>query len=155
MPDILFAPGPERIATTNAWAFLRSLPHAAAAAAAADGPAVWAALRQAFTADPDGTAAAFAVFAGIPATQSRLGLPPGPAPAVVLHKRAGPPRAFRPDELIRPAPDLPAPLAAALARPWDPQRLLALRAGLLLHLDLRPDDVVLLAGLPRPPGCPR
>ncbi len=146
MSDLLFTPGPERIATTNAWAFLRQVPRARDIPAA-DGPANWAALRQAIAADPGDTAARFADFAAVPAVPARLALPHGAAPALILHKPAGPARCFPAADLAHPSADLPAPLAAALARPWDPARLLARRAALLLHLDLRPDDIVLLAGV--------
>ncbi len=139
MPTPLFAPNPERIATTNAWAFLRRL--APTAAASTDGPAVWAALRAAIAAAPRATAAA---FADCPAAPARLALPP--AAALVLHPPAE--HAVTATDRHPPPPDLPAPLAAALARVWDPAALLAARAALLLHADLRPDDIVLLAGVP-------
>ena len=146
-PDILLAPGPERVATTNAWAFCRRL-HLPAHPAAADGPALWAALREALAADPRGGAAAFAAFAGVPAAPAQLAPRPGAEPTLILYPRAGPPRPVPSEAWTRPASDLPAGLAAALLHRWDRQRLLALRAGLLLQLDLRPDDVVLLAGHP-------
>ena len=150
MPAPLFAPNPERIATTNAWAFLRRL--APTAAASTDGPAVWAALRAAIAADPPATAAAFATFAGCPAAPARLALPPDAT--LILHPPAE--HAVTATDRCSPPPDLPAPLAAAaLARVWDPVALLAARAALLLHADLRPDDIVLLAGVPPTPGCPR
>jgi hypothetical protein len=142
MPQTLFTPGRERCATTNAWAFLHAL------SPATPEPPSWARLRQAIAADPAGLAARFATFAAIPATPARLRLPPGGAPALVLHRDGAPPRSYARSALIRPAPDLPPPLAAALSGPWAPARLLPLRAALLLHADLRPDDVVLLAGLP-------
>ncbi len=142
MPAPLFAPNPERIATTNAWAFLRRL--APTAAASTDGPAVWAVLRAAIAADPPATAAAFATFADCPAAPARRALPP--AAALVLHPPTD--HAVAATDRCPPPPNLPAALAAALARPWDPARLLAARAALLLHADLRPDDIVLLAGVP-------
>lgn len=149
MHDILFTPSPERVATTNAWACLCRLSLARGAAGpATDGAIAWAALRRAIAADPAEAAAALAAFAAVPARPARLALPGGAAPALVLHPPAGPARAFSGDDLAGRDPDLPAPVAAALARAWDPARLLMLRVGLLLHLDLRPDDVVLLAGLP-------
>ena len=143
----LFAPGPERIATTNAWAFLRRL--APTAPASMDGPAVWAALRATIAADPPTTAAAFAAFAGCPAVPARLILPPDAT--LALHPQAeravtAADRRIQTSDL--PAPLAAAPLAAALARTWDQAHLLAARAALLLHADLRPDDIVLLAGVP-------
>ncbi|MBW4093768.1 MAG: hypothetical protein HIU82_22150 [Proteobacteria bacterium] len=136
----LFAPDPERIASSNAWALLRSL--APTAAVSTDGPAVWSALRAAIAADPPAAAAAFTPFAGCPAAPACLILPP--APPLRLHPLAV--RAAPAEDQRSTQP--PATLAAALARPWDPAHQLAARAALLLHADLRPDDVVLLAGLP-------
>ncbi len=152
MHPLLFAPGPERIATTNAWAFLRHL--APTAAAITDGPAVWAALRAAIAADPPTTAAAFTAFAGCPAASARLILPPDAT--LALHPQAeravtAADRRIQTSDLAAPlaaAPLAAAPLAAALARTWDQAHLLAARAALLLHADLRPDDIVLLAGVP-------
>jgi hypothetical protein len=139
MPAPLFAPGPERIATTNAWALLRSL--APTAAVSADGPAVWSALRAVIAADQPAAAAAFTHFAGCPTAPACLILPPDPP--LRLHPPAV---CAAPAEDQRTQP--PATLVAALARPWDPAHLLAAQAALLLHADLRPDDIVLLAGLP-------
>ena len=60
-PEILFAPGPERLATTNAWAFLHWLRHTGRAPPAdPDAAPSWEALRGFLAAAPDGGAAALA-----------------------------------------------------------------------------------------------
>ncbi|MDE2580547.1 MAG: hypothetical protein KGL52_02840 [Rhodospirillales bacterium] len=147
MPDILFRPDRERLATTNAWAFLRRITPASEAPGQI-GPAGWESLRRAIAADPAGATRAFAAFAAIPDAPARLALPRGAPAALVLLPREGPRQSFSGDALATRDAALPPAIAAALARPWSPEALLAQRADLLLHADLRPDDVVLLAGLP-------
>lgn len=67
-PEILFTPGPERLATTNAWAFLHWLRHTGAAEPPGELPVEadpvprWAALRRFAAGAPDVRAAALAAF---------------------------------------------------------------------------------------------
>ena len=63
-PEILFAPGPEQLATTNAWAFLHWLRHTGRTAARTDPDAApsWEALRRFLAAAPDRGATALAAF---------------------------------------------------------------------------------------------
>ena len=117
-PEILFAPGPERLATTNAWAFLHWLRHTGRAPPPADPDAApsWEALRGFLAAAPDGGAAALAAFLRCDPADPDL----FPLAALALHAD------LRPDDRLLLAGVAPA------APPWP----LARRLGTtLLHAD--------------------
>ncbi|MDQ2805071.1 MAG: hypothetical protein M3Y41_21225 [Pseudomonadota bacterium] len=114
---MLFAPDAERIATSNAWAFLHWLRFVRGRHLSG-----WSALTEFAVAEPAEFAAAIAAFASL----LPLPLPQGEGEG----EGEG---------------DCAAPLTPALSprkRGWRG----GLLAGLLLHADLRPDDRVLVAG---------
>ena len=106
-PEILFAPGPERLATTNAWAFLHWLRHTGAAGPHGEADPVprWAALRHFAAAASDVRAAALAAFLRLDPADPHLLLLGG----LALHAD------LRPDDrlLLAGAPPGAAPWCAA------------------------------------------
>jgi hypothetical protein len=133
-PAPLYVPHPERIATTNAWAFLHWLRFTG-------GPALadWTALQR-FSADqPSRFADAIAQFAKLPDPPIRLA--PMHADSNISIRLAAAQAGGEPAEAR-----FPPELAAPLTRLWPPALLIRPLAEVLLHADLRPDDRVLIAG---------
>ena len=134
-PGILFAPSPERRATTNAWAFLHWLRHTGRMAASAPEAAPsWHALRGFLAAAPDGGAAALAAFLRCDPADPAL----FPLGALALHAD------LRPDDRL-----LVAGLAAD-APPWPLPWPLARRLGTtVLHAALPPRGLLAAAAAER------
>ena len=145
--DILWSPSREQVLTTNAWAFLHWLE--ATRGVVLEG---WAGLQGFSASDPVGFRAAFAAFANLPETPSRIGRHTGEREALVLRDSEGERRAFSRDELTASATSLPTDIATALIRLWPRASLARPLADLLLHQDIRPDDRVMLAASPSWPA---
>ena len=144
MADILYAPNPEHVVTTNVWAFLHWL-RTAYGIDLAD----WGALQRFSVQRSTEFRAAVAQFARLPQGPARLARHSGTREALVFRRAGGSRPGFSRDELVRAslAPSaLPAELAAPLARLWPPAILVRPCAELLLHADLRPDDRLLVLG---------
>jgi hypothetical protein len=144
MADILYAPNPEHVITTNVWAFLHWL-RTARGIDLAD----WGALQRFSVQRSTEFRAAVAEFARLPQGPARLARHSGTREALVFRRAGGSRPGFSRDELVRAslAPSaLPAELAAPLARLWPPAILVRPCAELLLHADLRPDDRLLVLG---------
>lgn len=118
----LYVPHPERVATSNAWAFLHWL--RATGRCDLDG---WDALIAWSATDPGGFSEALAHFADLPAA---------PAPLLAPNAELPPRMAGN------------GPASAMLRRVWPRVRLIRPVAEVLLHADLRPDDRVLVAAGP-------
>lgn len=141
--DILYRPDAERVATTNAWAFLHWL-HTTAEASLSG----WSELVRFSSAEPSAFRAAITRFAQLPPEPTRLARHPGPQEALALRPAGGGRLTFTRDQLATEGASLTAGIAAPLSRTWHPGLLVRPAAELLLHADLRPDDRVLLAGVP-------
>jgi hypothetical protein len=144
MADFLYAPNPERVVTTNAWAFLHWL-RTAHGIDLAD----WRALQRFSVERSTEFRAAVAEFARLPEKPLRLARHSGTREALVFRRADGSRLGFSRDELLRVSLEpsaLPAELAAPLARLWPPATLVRPCADLLLHADLRPDDRLLVVG---------
>ncbi len=144
MADILYAPNPEHVVTTNVWAFLRWL-RSTRGIDLAD----WGALQRYSAGRSTEFRAAVAQFARLPERPVRLARHSGTREALVFRKADGSRLMFSRDELVRVSLEpsgLPAELAASLARLWPPAVLVRPCAELLLHTDLRPDDRLLVVG---------
>ena len=130
-PEILFAPGPERLATTNAWAFLHWLRHTGRAHPAAPAAAPsWDSLRRFLAAAPDRGAAALAAFLRCDPADPEL----FPLGALALHAD------LRPDDRLLLAG------VAADAPPWP----LARRLGTtVLHADTQARGLLAAAATQR------
>ncbi len=150
--DTLWTPSREHVLTTNAWAFLHWL--GATRGMALEG---WGGLHGFSAADPVGFRAAFAAFAGLPESPSRIVRHAGEREALVLRGVDGARRAFSRDSLaVVPAGlgalGLPADIATAIGRLWPRASLARALAELVLHQDVRPDDRVLVAANPSWPA---
>lgn len=141
--DILYRPDAERVITTNAWAFLHSL-------RMTTGPDLsgWGELVQFSSTEPDAFRAAITRFARLPPEPTRLARQAGPQEALALRPAGGGRLTFSRDQLAAQGTALTAGISAPLSRAWHPGLLVRPAAELLLHADLRPDDRVLLAGVP-------
>jgi len=141
LSETLYVPHREQVATTNAWAFLHWLRIMRGIDLTG-----WAELQRFSTANPTDFADALASFAGLSEEPMPLARHAGAREALVLRRRDASRIAFSRDALLSPCPDLPAPIAAPLARRWHKALLVRPLAELLLFADLRPDDRVLVAG---------
>jgi hypothetical protein len=139
--DALYVPHRERVATTNAWAFLHWLRFTRGIELTA-----WAELHHFSAATPDDFGDALAIFAGLPQEPQQLARHAGAREALVFRRSDASRLALSRDELLSPCADLPDPTAAPLRRPWPRALLVRPLAELLLFADLRPDDRVLVAG---------
>lgn len=160
--EILFAPGPERIATTNAWAFLHWL-HSTRGIALTG----WAALQNFAASHQLDFQAALIAYAHLPPFPTVIPAQAGIHRArhadesnltsgITHHQGAAEALVFRPanaarisytrNDLLTPDPSLPASVAAPLSRQWPASSLVRPLAAVLLHGDVRPDDRVLVAG---------
>jgi hypothetical protein len=157
MPEFLYAPDRERIATTNAWAFL----HWLRTTRGIDLPD-WAALQRWSGSDQAPFGQAIATFGRL-TVPLRLARHCGQQEALVLRRADGSRLAFSRNLLCHrlplhplppagiedgatPVETLPADVAAPLVRLWPPALLIRPLAELLLHADLRPDDRLLVIG---------
>jgi len=144
MAEILYAPGRERVITTNAWAFLHWL-RTVHDIDLAD----WTALQRFSVDRARDFRALVAAFAQLPNEALSLARHGGPQEALVLRRVDGSRYALNRDEVRRmhlgPIA-LPAEIAAPLARRWPPAALIRPLADLLLHADLRPGDRLLVVG---------
>jgi hypothetical protein len=155
MLDILYAPDRERVAATNAWAFLHWL-RTTRRIDLAD----WAALQRWSAIDKAAFSQAIATFGRLPMVPLRLARHDGQQTALVLRRADGSRLAFSRDLLCHPPLDslppagdgggatrvVPADVAAPLDRLWPPALLVRPLAELLLHADVRPDDRLLVVG---------
>jgi hypothetical protein len=140
--DTLYVPHRERVATTNAWAFLHWLRMTRGIELAG-----WAELHHLSVAAPDNFGAALTSFAGLRQEPQQLARHAGAREALVFRRSDANRLALSRDALLSPCPDLPDPVAAPLARRWPKALLVRPLAELLLFADLRPDDRVLVAGV--------
>lgn len=140
MTEVLYAPDKEKIATTNAWAFLHWLKSVRNVDLAG-----WEALQRWSADDPAGFAAAIADFAHLDAASLRLCRHTGPQEALVWRNQTARVSLTRNDCAVS-VTALPPDMAAALKRDWPVETLIRPVAELLLHADLRPDDRLVLAG---------
>ncbi len=155
MSDILYAPDRERVATTNAWAFL----HWLRATRGIDLPG-WAALQRWSARDQTVFRETIAAFSRLPAVSQRLARHGGQQEALVLRRADGSRLAFSRDLLrqsqqnaLSPTGDgdwdarvVPADVAGPLGRLWPSALLIRPMAELLLHADLKPDDRLMIVG---------
>jgi hypothetical protein len=154
MSDILYVPDRERVATTNAWAFL----HWLRATRGIDLPG-WAALQRWAARDQTVFRETIAAFGRLPAVPQRLPRHSGQQEALVLSRADGSRLAFSRDQLRHPQQNplpptgdgevdrrVPADVAAPLGRLWPSALLIRPMAELLLHADLRPDDRLVVVG---------
>jgi hypothetical protein len=139
MTEVLYAPGKEKIATTNAWAFLHWLRGVRNVDLAG-----WEALQRWSADDPAGFVAAIADFAHLDAPSLRLCRHAGPQEALVWRNETARVSLTR-DDWATSVSALPPDMVAALKRDWPVQTLIRPVAELLLHTDLRPDDRLLVA----------
>lgn len=145
--DTLWIPSHEQVLTTNAWAFLHWLQ--STRGRTLDG---WAGLHEFSASNPVEFRAAFAEFAGLPETPSRLLRHAGEREALVLLGADGSRQALSRDELAASATGLPTDIATAILRPWPRASLARALADLLLYQDIRPDDRMLVAANPSWPA---
>ena len=139
--DTLYVPHRERVATTNTWAFL----HWLRIERGINLPG-WPELQHFSAASLTDFADALASFAGLSEEPQRLARHAGVRDALVFRHSDTSRLVLSRDALLSPSPDLPAPIAAPLARQWPRALLVRPFAELLLFADLRPDDRVLVAG---------
>ena len=139
--ETLYVPHRERVATTNAWAFLHWLRISRGIHLTG-----WAELQHFSAATPDDFADAVASFAGLPREPLQLARHAGARDALIVRRGPTSRLVLSRDALLSPCPDLPDPIAAPLARHWPKALLVRPLAELLLFADLRPDDRVLVAG---------
>jgi hypothetical protein len=140
----LYAPGPEHVVATNAWAFLHWL-------RVTGGPRLtdWSALQRFSAAEPARFAAFVADFAQLPAGPIRLVRHRGEREALVRRPSDGTRHAFTRHQLCAgDVAGLPSEIGAQLTRDWPAAELVGPLAELLLHADLRPDDRLLVADAP-------
>jgi len=141
---LLYAPGPEHVVTTNAWAFLHWL-------RVTGGPdlADWSALQRFSAAEPVRFAALVSDFAQLPAGPIRLARHRGEREALVQRHADGTRHARTRHQLFAGnVAGLPPKIRALLSRDWLAAELVGPLAVLLLHADLRPDDRLLVACAP-------
>ena len=140
----LYTPWPERVVTTNAWAFLHWL-RLTKGVTLAD----WSALQRFSAMEPAQFAAIIAQFAQLPDGCTKLARHRGTQEALVCCGSDGTRHAIIRDRLRSDAaPELPPEMASLLVRDWPASLLVGPLAELLLHADLRPDDRLLIAGSP-------
>lgn len=140
-PETLYVPHRERIATTNAWAFLHWLRTTRSTDLSG-----WVELQRFSATTPDDFGNALATFAGLSEEPKPLARHADSREALILRRGDASRVAFSRDALLSPCPELPDPIAAPLARRWPLALLVRPLAELLLFADLRPDDRVLVAG---------
>ncbi len=139
---ILHVPSRERVATSNAWAFLHLL-RAGYGIVLSD----WPALMDFAAAEPTIFKAAISAFARLPTAPIRIAPRRGPEEALVLRRSDGTRLALSRDTLAADRTEqLPAEIAALLSQAWPPASLIHPFAELLLHADLRPDDRMFVFG---------
>lgn len=139
--ETLYAADRERVATTNAWAFLHWLRIARGINLAG-----WAELQRFSAANYADFADVIASFAGLPEEPLRLARHDGARDALIFRRSDTSRLVLSRDALLLPCPDLPDPITVPLARRWPKALLVRPLAELLLFADLRPDDRVLVAG---------
>ncbi len=137
----LFVPQRERVATTNAWAFLHWLSITRGIKLAR-----WPELPHFSAATPGDFADALASFAGLPEEPLQLARHAGARDALIVRRGDISRIVLSRDALLTHHSELPNPIAAPLTRRWPKSLLIRPLAELLLFADLRPDDRVLVAG---------
>jgi len=138
----LYTPRPERVVTSNAWAFLHWL-RLTKGVNLAD----WNALQRYSALRPAQFAAIVAEFAQLPNGYTRLARHRGTQEALVRYDKDGTRYSLTRNQL-RADPELPPEISRLLARNWPPSLIVGPLAELLLHADLRPNDRLLIAGSP-------
>jgi hypothetical protein len=139
--ETLYVPHRERVAATNAWAFLHWLRITRGIE-----PTEWAELQHFSAAAPDDFGEALATFAGLTDEPQPLARHPGARDALILRRNDTSRLVLSRDALLSPCPSLPDQIAAALSRRWPKALLVRPLAESLLFADLRPDDRVLVTG---------
>lgn len=139
--EILFAPNPERIATTNAWAFMHWL-HSTRGITLSG----WSALQAFARKHPLDFQAALIAYARLPSPPSSVVRHSGVAEALVFRRANAARISYSRDDLRSPNPSLPVGVTAPLTRLWPATALVRPFADVVLFGDIRPDDRVLVAG---------